>query len=114
MKEARNGKPYDVDHTYKERMSLGMRLLIAGIAGLIVAASVVIALLGQLKSVGVKRGAMSYVREGSFQVTRQRDLFLYRTVTRIKKEKPQSGGGGGSSTHTTSGGGRAGGHTGSF
>lgn len=112
--EAEKGTPFSRSHEYKERMGLGMRLLIAFIAGAVIAAVVLLVLFGQLRSVGIEKTAQEYVREGSFRVTRQRDIFLYRTVSRIKKEKPQNGGGGGSMTHTTSGGRSAGGHTGSF
>ncbi|MDO4321109.1 MAG: TPM domain-containing protein [Lachnospiraceae bacterium] len=114
--EAEKGTPFDVRHEYKERMGIGPRLLIALAAGLLVAGTVLFVLLRQLKSVGIEKTAQEYVREGSFRVTRQRDIFLYRTVSKMKKEKPESGGGGGggSMTHTTSGGRNAGGHTGSF
>lgn len=116
VREGTKGKPYDRDHTYKQRMGLGMRLLIASISGLVIAAVTVGALFGQMRSVGIKAGAQEYVRDGSFRVTRQRDVFLYRTVSRIRKEKPadSKGGGGGGATHRTSSGGRAGGRGGSF
>ena len=109
--EAKTKEPYSEAHPYKEKMGLGLRLLISLIAGLVAAAIVLAVLFGQLRSVRTKREAQDYVRDGSFHVNRKRDLYLYSTVTRIKKEKPQSGG---SSTHSTSDGGRAGGHTGSF
>lgn len=115
MEEARNGRPYDVDHTYKEPMPMGMRLLIALGVGLLAAVIVAAVLLAQLKSVRAEREAWEYIRDGSFQLTRQRDIFLYRTVTRRKIEKENhSGGGGGSTTHSSPGGGRSGGRTGSF
>lgn len=115
MKEARDDRPYDVDHTYKKPMPLGIRLLIALVAGLVVAAVVVAVLFAQLKSVGTEREAWEYVRSGSFHLTRQRDIFLYRNITRRKIEhEDHSGGGGGSTTHSSPGGGRSGGRTGSF
>lgn len=109
--EAETKEPFSEAHPYKEKMGLGLRLLISLIAGLVAAVIVLAVLFGQLRSVRTKREAQDYVRDGSFHVNRKRDLYLYSTVTRIKKEKPQSGG---SSTHSTSDGGRAGGHTGSF
>ena len=113
--EAQKGTPFDVDHKYRKRMEIGMKLLISLLAGLAVAGCVVGGMFTQLKSVRVKHTAQEYVRSGSFHVTRQRDIFLYRTVSRIKIEKEQnSSGGGGSITHTTSGGRSSGGHTGSF
>jgi uncharacterized protein len=116
LAEAEEGTPYDVNNAYEEPMSIGMRVLIAAVAGLVIALIVILVLLGQLKSVGMKHEAKEYVRQGSFHVTRQRDIFLYRTVSKTRKERPREGGGGGggSTIHTSSGGRSAGGHTGSF
>lgn len=109
-----NGKAYDVDHTYSEKMGFGLRLLISSGIGLLVALLVIFVLLHQLKSVAPEQRAHEYVRNGSFRVTRCRDIFLYRTVVRRKLEKETHMGDGGSSTHRTSDGGKAGGRTGSF
>ena len=57
----------------------------------------------QLKSVRSKPAAESYVRTGSFALTEQRDIFLYRNVTRVAKPKNNSSGG-----RSGGGGGRAG------
>ncbi len=80
-------------------------LLIAGLAvGLIVS----LALKSQMKSVRRKIGAASYIREGSFQLSRVQDLYLYTTTTRRKIETSSGGGHGGggftgsSGTHHTS------------
>ena len=103
---------YGYSYVYEEKMSMDTRLLIAGIAALLITGIVVAVLFAQLKSVGVERRAHEYIRQGSFRVTRSRDVFLYRTVQKVRKQKDD--GGGGSRTHRTSGGGRAGGRTGSF
>lgn len=115
IKEANSQEPYDVRHTYKEPMAIWLRLLITFGVGLLAAVIVLIGLFAQLKSVGVEKKAQEYIRAGSFRVTRQRDIFLYRNVSRRKIEKNTSGGGrGGSTTHKSAGGGRSGGRTGSF
>lgn len=114
IQEGTKGKPYDTNHTYKQKMGLGFRFAIAFVSGLVIAAVAVGALIGQMKSVGIKAEAQEYVRDGSFRVTRQRDVFLYRTVSRVRIEKTSDSGGGGGATHTTSSGGRAGGRGGSF
>lgn len=114
IKEAEQGEPFDVGHEYKEPMSIGVRILISVGAGLVAAVLVVVVLFMQLRSVAPKHEAQEYVRNGSFHVTRERDIFLYRTVNRRKIETNTGGGGGGSSSHSTSDGGSAGGHTGSF
>ncbi len=117
IREAENSEPFDYGHSYEEPMSIGLRLGISLAAGAVAAGIVLIVLFMQLRSVRSKGGAREYVREGSFHVTRARDLFLYRTVTRHERPKNNGGGHGGhggSMTHSTSGGSRAGGHTGSF
>lgn len=112
--EAENGTPYDVDHEYERPMEWWFRILISMAVGIVAALVVFLVLRHQLKSVAPGRQAAEYVRDGSFRVKRERDVFLYRTVSRHKIERHEDGGGGGSSTHSTSDGGSAGGHTGSF
>lgn len=67
---------------------------------------------GKLKSVRMNPDAKNYVRDGSFVLTNQRDMFLYRTVTRTAKPKNSSSGG--SSTHHSSSGASHGGGGGKF
>ena len=110
--EAVNNQPYDTNHEYSEPMGVGTCILISLAAGLVAALITLLVLRGQLKSVSPKNRAEDYIRNGSFRVKRERDVFLYRTVERRKIEKNSSGGG--SSSHSTSDGGSAGGHTGSF
>ena len=111
--EYQNGTAFDVDHTYHVPMSFGLRLLISVAVGLIAVLIVFLVLRGQLKSVGYEREAVDYVRHGSFHLKREKDLFLYKNVTRTKIERSESSGGG-SSTHSTSSGGTAGGGGGKF
>ena len=113
MKEAEKNRPYDVDHKYSEPMAMWLRLCIAFGVGIVAAGIVLLVLFLQLKSVAPNDKAQEYVRSGSFHITRAKDLFLYRTVSRRKIERDNDGPGG-SSTHSTSDGGSAGGHTGSF
>ncbi|MDO5327526.1 MAG: TPM domain-containing protein [Clostridia bacterium] len=80
------------------------------IVGLGIGAIVAFALKAQMKSVHRKHGAANYVRDGSFQLTRVQDIYLYTTTTRRKIETQSSGGGhsggggftGSSGTHHTS------------
>lgn len=60
------------------------------------------AMRSSLKSVRQQRYAGSYIKGNSVNITEARDIFLYRTVSRVAKPKESSGGG--SSTHTSSSG----------
>jgi uncharacterized protein len=48
---------------------------------------------GQLKSVRKQNRANNYMKTGSLQVTVHRDLFLYRDITRTRKQTNSSSGG---------------------
>ena len=61
-------------------------LLISLGTGIIVALLVTIPMALSLKSVRAQRGARSYQREGSFKLTHKTERFLYRSVTKHKKE----------------------------
>lgn len=74
---------YLVGSPFKVGKSLAISLIIGIIAGLIVA----FILKGQLKSVRKQDHAYGYVKPGSMTVNIQYDIFLYRTVTRTKKQK---------------------------
>ena len=76
----RNGFPFDF------RGALTLALIIGLLAGLITA----LVLKSQLKSIRRQNRAHDYIRSGSMQLTTQRDLFLYRQVTRTRKEPPKS------------------------
>lgn len=68
-------------------------LLICLLIGLAVGAITVIVLKGQLKTVRRQNRAHEYVRSGSMKLNVQRDIYLYRNVTRTKKESSSSSSG---------------------
>ena len=68
---------------------------------------------GQMNTAKAQSGASSYLRDGSFRLTRHLDLFLYSRVNRTRRQQ-SSGGGGGSSVHRSSGGRSHGGGHGRF
>ena len=75
--------------------------------GCLIALIVVLVMLSQLKSVKPKRGAAEYTKADGMRMTRSSDLFLYRTVSRIRRETDSSGShGGGGYRGGSSGGGR--------
>ena len=80
-----NGFPFNAGK------SLAISLIVGVVIGLIVA----FALKGQLKSVHSQSRAQEYVKNGSMHVNLSNDMFLYRTVTRTKKQSSSSSGSGG-------------------
>lgn len=110
------GNPVQLESPWERLKGVAPIILLAGLGtGLIVAFS----LKSQLKSVRRKQNAASYVVNGSFQLTRCQDIYLYTTTTRRKIETNNGGGGGfggrgGSSTFRSSSGGSFGGRSGKF
>ena len=75
-------------------------MVIAVLLGVVLSALIPMNVLkGELKSVRAKAAATDYVRSGSMNLTQDKDIFLYHTVTRTEKPKNNSG-----NTHTSSSG----------
>lgn len=80
--------------------------------GFVIALITVSIMKGKMKTVYSKTGAADYTRRGSMNLQRSNDIFLYRNVSRVRRQEPtqnRSVGGGGhisSSGHSYSGGGR--------
>ncbi len=88
-----------VDGVEKElSFPLGRNLIIALVVGFVIAFIVVSSMKGKLKTVHNVDHARDYVRAGSFNLEKSRDLYLYSTVTRVARPKNNSSGrsGGGS------------------
>lgn len=80
-----------------------LNIVIAVAIGLIVGFIVVSVMKGKLKTVRFAQNAHNYVRDGSFNLEKSRDLYLYSTVTRVAKPKNSSSGGGGGSSRSGGG-----------
>lgn len=113
IKQADSGEPYDVYNKVKTSAFYLKTIIISIIIGLIIAIIVTLILKGQLKSVRSQHNANSYVRNGSVKLTGGQDIFLYKNISKIKKETASSNGGG-SSIHTSSSGSAHGGSSGKF
>lgn len=99
------GKPYSRAHPYITVGLILKALLIGAVAGLVIALIVTSVLKKQLKSVEKQRTANNYVRRGSFKLTNSQDLFLYKNVTKVRRQSSSSGGGGRSGGGGSRGGG---------
>lgn len=75
-----NGFPFHV----------GKNLIVALIIGIAAGIAVALVLKKQLKSVRQQKQANVYIKSGSMQITTSRDLFLYRQVSRTKKQSSNS------------------------
>ncbi|MCI7803837.1 MAG: TPM domain-containing protein [Oscillospiraceae bacterium] len=93
-------------------MGIVIPLVIAVVVGLIAALIVTMVLKHQLTSVNFQKNANSYVERNSVRITQNQNIFLYKTLSKTKKESSSSGGG--SSTHTSSSGSTHGGSSGKF
>lgn len=98
LEMAANGEPYT------EPFSPIWILISLGI-GLVLAFLCTMGMRAQLKSVRTQDSAVDYVRQGSMELTRSNDIFLYHTVTKTAKPKDSDSSSGGSdSDHGGTGG----------
>lgn len=92
-----------VDVTYKEisitAADRWQRVGIFAVIGIIAGFVTTFIMTRGMKTARAQKHAADYVRPGSFRLTRQQDLYLYRTRTRVRIQ----------SNNTSSGGGRSGG-----
>jgi len=89
-----NGFPFDSEKSLLIALGIGIA------AGLIV----VLILKGQLTSVRKQNHAAEYIKSGSMNVTVRRDTFMYRNVSRTKKETSSSSSGSGGGSRNVGGG----------
>ena len=114
LKKAEDGTPYYGDNMPKTALPLEVTGAVA-LGGIALGFGGTAIMKGQLKSVRAKDTATDYVRQGSFQLNRQADTYLYSRVTKVPRPKDTDRGGGGhSSTHMGSSGASHGGRSGSF
>lgn len=109
VKQARSGRPYDSGNLPKGSVPPVLIPIAIGV-GAVIALIICLVWRAQLKSVRARSSAVDYVRSGSFNVTRSRDIFLYSKLE--CREKPKDDGG--SSTHASSSGSEHGGGGGKF
>lgn len=86
-------------------------ILVALIAGIIISFVIMAKYKKQLNSVSSKAKADDYVVKDSLNLKSAKDIFLYKTVSRVRRQTESSGGGG---SHTSSSGSSHGGGGGKF
>lgn len=95
---------YEEEFTPSVELSVLLGLIVAGI-------SVLIMRIG-MNTKRPRRSAAGYMKDNSFHMRQQQDLFLYSNVSKVRKQESSSGGG--SSVHRSSGGRSHGGGGGKF
>ena len=87
--QAKTGEPYDIDNEPQKPMSW-IWIPISLVAGIVLSLIVVGTMKSKLKTVRFQAAANNYVKAGSMNLTESRDIFLYNTMTKTKKEKNDS------------------------
>lgn len=108
----KSGNPVDINED-TEGFNLFASVLISLAVGFVIALITLLIWKNNLKSVRPKAHADDYYADGTLDVSRSRDVFLYSNVIRVRKPE-NSPSGGGSSMHTSSSGATHGGGGRSF
>lgn len=113
LKQAKAGKPYSKNNKVKTTKDyLIYEAAVLGVS-LVLALVIVLVMKSRMNTALKKTTAGDYVRDGSFNLTEKRDVYMYSHVTKVKIESSSSSGGG-SSTHSSSSGRSHGGGSRSF
>lgn len=91
--EARNPEEANENKEFPWANAIAISLAV-GLVSALITTSV---MKSKLKTVRYRNYAREYVRRGSFNLAHSRDLYLYSTVTRAPKPKPNNNGGKGNS-----------------
>ncbi len=62
-------------------------IVIGIIIGIIIAVFIMLGHKSKLKSVHMEKAASNYIKQGSFQLTSSREIYLYQRVNRVAKPK---------------------------
>lgn len=79
----------DTDSAAGASFNVGRSVLIAVIAGIVIALIIVMAMKSKLRSVRPNNSARQYIKPGSRELRVNRDTFLYRRVEKTRKQNTQ-------------------------
>ena len=114
VKAYKEGTPYDTDNPYNEEIDYVILEVIALVVAFVIALISVGIMRLRMNTAKPKGTAMEYIKKGSFNLTSEKDIFMYSTVTKTAKPKDNDNSAGGSTTHVSSSGSEHGGGGGSF
>ncbi len=112
IKQARKGNAYDTGNLPKAKRNYGLYALISAALGCLMSAFSTGQKKAKNKSVHAQKYANSYIKDTN--ITLKRDIFLYHTINRVRKEKQERSGGSGNGGHISSSGHSHGGTSGKF
>ncbi len=106
---------YDDDYYYDE-LTVGEKFIVSIVVGTVVSLIIMLVMKSGMKTVRSNNFASPYIVDGSMNLTESRDLYLYRNVTRVRRETESSSGRGGmgGGVHRSSSGRSHGGASGRF
>lgn len=94
LKQAETGEPYSEDNPLIGVKNIMLLIVIAIVAGLIIAFIATMIMRSQLTSVRFQKNANTYIKNNSVNLTHSNDIFLYKTVSKTKISSSSSGSGG--------------------
>lgn len=100
--QAKKGTPYDGSNMPKEPFPVFRNILIALGVGIVLSLIIVLLMRSKMKTVRRQPAASDYMKQGSMDITKSRDLFLYTHLD--KKAIPKKTESSGTTTHTSSSG----------
>lgn len=84
--QAKTDEPYYNDDAPKEKMSKSW-IAISLVVGVLLAFAVAGNMKGKLKTVHSQAAAQNYEKDGSLNIVNSMDIFLYKTVNSVRKQK---------------------------
>lgn len=103
LSAAEAGTPYTEQHRYREGWRFPVIFGVSFLLSLGISVAVVMTWKKGMNTRVRQKGAMEYLKAGSFYLSNQSDLFLYHTVSRTQRPKHDSSSGGGSMHSESSG-----------
>ena len=103
LAEAAAGEPFSSENPYLNAMDILAILPVTFAVSLIIALIVALIMKWRMKTARPKPLAREYIKQGSFRLTGQNDMFLYSSVDKTLREKSSSSSsskGSGSHSHT--------------
>lgn len=102
ISQAKKGTPYDSGNMPKDPFPVFRNILIALGVGIVLSLIIVLIMRSKMKTVRSQPAASDYMKQGSMDITKSRDLFLYTHLD--KKAIPKKNESSGTTTHTSSSG----------